>query len=200
MSNIIVFYDTEFTTWEGALQSDWGGPGQYRELVQIGALRFNLDTLEEMEEFLILVKPVKNPQLSAFFTELTGITQDEVDRDGLDFADAYRSFRLFCGRAATACYGWDAKVMRENLGFNNMPATAEEFDSLNIGPWFKEYGKPYGVADNTNSGKLAATVGAKIKSIQEHNALHDARSIAAAYRFLMQNGAADFFPARKKAV
>lgn len=189
MSNIIVFYDTEFTTWEGALQSDWGGPGQFRELVQIGALRFDLDTLEEQEEFLILAKPVKNPQLSAFFTELTGITQEEVDRDGLDFPDAYHAFRLFVGRSPTVCYGWDARVMRENLGFNNMPADIAEFDSFNIGPFFREAGKPYGVTEKTNSGKLAATVGAKIKSIQEHNALHDARSIAAAYRFLMQNGA-----------
>jgi hypothetical protein len=40
-----------------------------------------------------------------------------------------------------------------------------------------------------NSGKLASVLGAPMDGIQEHNALHDARSIAAAYRFLVQHGA-----------
>ncbi len=200
MSNVVVFYDTEFTTWEGAMDNDWGGPGQYREMVQIGAVRFDLDRLMEKEEFLVLIKPVKNPVVSDFFTRLTGIKQAEIDKDGLNFSDAYRAFRKFLGSDATCCYGWDARVMRENLGFNNMPNAEAEFDSANIGPWFKDVGKPYGVHDKTNSGKLASTVGAEIKSIQEHNALHDSRSIAAAYRFLIQKGAKDFFPQRRKAV
>lgn len=193
MSNTVIFYDTEFTTWEGAMERDWGNPGEYREIVQIGAIRFDLDTMTEEEEFLILVKPQKNPVLSDFFVKLTGITNESVKKGGVLFPEAHEKFRAFAGPAQTACYGWDAKVMRENLGFNNLPNTEAQFDSLNIGPWFKEVGKPYGIQHNTNSGKLAATLGAPINSIQEHNALHDARSIAAAYRFLMQKGVVPFF-------
>ena len=189
----IVFYDTEFTTWEGAMARDWSGPNEYRELVQIGAIRFGLDSLEEKEEFLVLSRPVKNPVLSDFFTTLTGITNEDLARDGLSFSDAYAQFRTFCGDTPTACYGWDARVMRENLVFNNMSATKADFDSFNIGPWFMETGAPYGVKQGVNSGKLAATVGAPMASIQEHNALHDARSIAAAYRFLIGKGAASPF-------
>ncbi len=185
----VIFYDTEFTTWEGAMDRDWSGPNEYRELVQIGALRFNLETLEEGEEFLILVKPVKNPALSDFFTQLTGISNADVANDGLSFPDAYRQFKAFIGNQLTSCYGWDARVMRENLVFNTMPATEAEFDSFNIGPWFHDAGAPYGIRQGVNSGKLAATVGAAMSSIQEHNALHDARSIAAAYRFLIGKGA-----------
>jgi hypothetical protein len=36
-----------------------------------------------------------------------------------------------------------------------------------------------------------------MKSIQEHNALHDSRSIAAAYRFLIQKGAKNPFAGAK---
>ncbi len=189
----VVFYDTEFTTWPGAMENDWSEPGQYREIVQIGAVRFDLDTLEEGDEFDILVKPEKNPVVSDFFTGLTGITQKEIDENGVPFPDAYRLFTAFIGADKTCCYGWDAGVMRENLGWNGMPDAPENFDSLNIGPWFKSEGQPFGVQDKTNSGHLAASVGAPMKTIQEHNALHDVRSIAAAYRFLKEKGVKDFF-------
>ncbi len=189
MKNIITFYDTEFTTWEGAMERDWSGPGEYRELVQIGAVKFDLDSLQELEEFLVLVKPVKNPVLSDFFTQLTGITNKEIAKDGLPFPEAYKQFRRFMGEAPNACFGWDARVMRENLGFNGLPAAEQDFDSFNICPWFKEAGAPFGIKGRINSGKLAATLGAPMKVIQEHNALHDARSIAASFRFLMQKGA-----------
>lgn len=32
-----VIFDTEYTTWEGAADRDWTGPGEHREVVQIGA-------------------------------------------------------------------------------------------------------------------------------------------------------------------
>jgi inhibitor of KinA sporulation pathway (predicted exonuclease) len=195
----IIFYDTEFTAWEGSRERDWTGPGEARELVQIGAIRFDLGTLEEKEEFLILVKPVKNPLLSGYFTQLTGITNAELEKDGVSFTAAYKRFRAFMGKTGTACFGGDAKVMRENLGWNNMPATETEFDSFNICPWFKETGAPYGIKGNVNSGKLAALLGAPMKSIQEHNALHDARSIAAAYRFLVNKGVQSPFGGLKAA-
>ncbi|MDE2336304.1 MAG: exonuclease domain-containing protein [Alphaproteobacteria bacterium] len=189
----VVFYDTEFTTWPGAMENGWREPGQYREIAQIGAVRFNLDTMREEDEFDILVKPVKNPVVSDFFTELTGIAQKDIDEKGVSFPDAYRLFTAFIGADKTCCYGRDADVMRENLGWNGMPHAPENFDSLDIGPWFKCEGKPFGVQEKTNSGRLAAALGAPMSAIQEHNALHDARSIAAAYRFLKGKGVKDFF-------
>jgi inhibitor of KinA sporulation pathway (predicted exonuclease) len=189
MTDTIVFYDTEYTTWEGAMENDWSAPGQYRELVQIGAVRFDLDSLEEMGEFLVLIRPKRNPVLSDFFIQLTGITNDDIAREGLDFAEAYEKFLGFLGGAPNACFGHDGKVVRENLGFNGMPDSLAAFDSFNICPWFKEAGAPFGIRGKINSGKLAATLGAPMQAIQEHNALHDARSIAAAYRFLVRKGA-----------
>ena len=190
MANTIVFYDTEFTSWKGAVQNNWSEPGQYREIVQIGALRFDLDTLETGAEFLILIKPRKNPVLSDYFIDLTGINNEAVAREGLDFAEGWQRFDAFLSGAVSACYGGDDFVMRENFGFNGMPDGPETFSSFNIGPWFKEEGARFGVEPTTNSGALAKSVGVEMEmdTIQEHNALHDARSIAAAYRFMVQNG------------
>lgn len=188
MPRTVVFYDTEFTTWEGAMQADWSLPGQYRELVQIGAIRFDLDSFTETDEFQILVKPVKNPLVSDYFTNLTGITNADISSHGVSFPDAWHAFIAFVQGNATACFGGDAGVMRENLGWSGMPAAPEDFDSFNIAPWFLEEGARFGIRPGINSGKLAATLGAPIDVIQEHNALHDARSIAASYRFLVQHG------------
>lgn len=190
MGRTVVFYDTEFTTWEGAMQANWSLPGQYRELVQIGAIRFDIDRFQEIDEFQVLIKPVKNPVVSNFFTSLTGITNGHIEAEGVPFPDAYHAFSAFVQGDVTACYGGDAAVMRENLGWAGMPDGDEDFDSLNIAPWFMDKGASFGIRPGINSGKLAATVGAPMDSIQEHNAVHDARSIAAAYRFLVQHGAA----------
>ena len=37
--NAFVFYDTEYTSWEGAMQRNWSGPNEHRELVQLSAIR-----------------------------------------------------------------------------------------------------------------------------------------------------------------
>jgi hypothetical protein len=37
--NAFVFYDTEYTSWEGAMQRNWSGLDEHRELVQLSAIR-----------------------------------------------------------------------------------------------------------------------------------------------------------------
>lgn len=186
----VVFFDTEFTSWEGAWQANWSLPGQYREIVQIGAARFDVDTFKIIDEFVVTAKPVKNPVLSDYFINLTGITNEEVTETGLDYLEAMRRFRAYVGADPAASYGGDSEVLNENFGFHNVD---DRFDDLNIAPWFHEHGAAYGLVPSLNSGALAKTLGVSIDSIQEHNALHDVRSIAGAYTFLRHKGVADFF-------
>lgn len=193
MSEQVIIYDTEYTTWPGALQNGWSEPWQHREIVQIGAIRIDLGDMREIDTLDILIRPVRNPQLSDYFTQLTGITQAQVDMQGMNFPDAYHRFMTFCGGLPRAAYGNDAQIVRDNLRLHAMPASEDEFSGLDIGPWFMTHGAAYGVKKGVNSGKLAATVGAPIPSSNEHNAVHDARSIAAAYGFLIQKGADKFF-------
>src|SRR5436190_9974585 len=115
MSSFVVF-DLEFTSWPGALEQDWGAPGQLREVVQIGALRLSEDC-SVLEEYETLVRPVVNPQLSPYFTELTGITQESVDQDGILPAQALGEFLGFCQGQTVLSYGNDMVVLGENLGW-----------------------------------------------------------------------------------
>lgn len=191
MSDTVVIYDTEFTTWEGALQCGWSEPWMHRELVQIAAIRYRLDDMSALDQLDVLVKPVINSELSDYFTQLTGVTQADVAQHGLDFPDAHDRLCRFIGDTPAWAYGTDDEVVRENQHLHKMP---QDFHSLNIGPWFMEHGKPFGIVKGVNSGRLAKTLGIDaIEGAGEHNALYDVRSIAAAYRNLTQKHGAPAF-------
>lgn len=196
MTKEIVFYDMEFTTWEGAKENRWSGPGQHREIVQIGAVRFDVDTLEEKESFEVFVRPVINPVLSDFFVRFTGISNEQVKAEGLSFEAAFTRFTEFCGDRLKVCYGWDNDVMRENCRLNNKAEWEKNYSGQSIAPWFAEQGIDI---EKVNSGKLAKTLGIDL-AVAEHNALEDVRSICAAFRFLVERGADNPFLDNKKQV
>lgn len=191
VSTFVVF-DLEFTSWKGALEQDWGAPGQFREIVQIGALRLDQDC-SVVEEYEILVKPVVNPVLSDYFTELTGISQEAVDQEGVPAAEALGEFLGFCRGQSVLSYGNDMMVLGENVGWAR--ARGEEVKNgylgahfLNIRPWVNT------LAPRTatlNVGRLwQALELPRPAAGNEHAALFDCHSFAAALRHLCAEGAA----------
>lgn len=80
MLNVV---DVEATCW-----SEQPPPGQVNEIIEIGLSVVDLDTLERVGKHRILVKPERS-QISPFCTELTGLTQAEVD-GGVSFEQACR--------------------------------------------------------------------------------------------------------------
>ncbi len=88
--NFIIF-DLEATCWRGR------PPSKVQEIIEIGAIFIN--GYGEVEgAFNRFVRPILNPNLSAFCQELTSIRQEEVDRASLfpqvieDFQDWGRMF------------------------------------------------------------------------------------------------------------
>lgn len=75
--------DVEATCWEGKRP-----PGAVSEIIEIGLTVVDLDAGRRTGRHRILVKPARST-VSPFCTELTGLTQAEVDT-GLDFAAACR--------------------------------------------------------------------------------------------------------------
>lgn len=53
-------------------------PRDESEIIEIGAVLVDPDTLAPQDEFQTFVRPVLHPTLTAFCTELTSITQDQV--------------------------------------------------------------------------------------------------------------------------
>jgi len=184
---MIVVYDLEFTAWDGSMAERWLRPGQFREVVQIGAVKLDAVTLDEVAEFEILVKPRLNPALSPYFESLTGVATAEVARRGVDFLDAYQRFVEFAAHAQTAAFGRDDLVFAENFalyGIRNPPPPPAY---MNVAPWLRANG-----LEPRHAGDVAEAAGANLPG-HKHDALFDARSVALGIRTLVARGATNPF-------
>ncbi|GAB7110365.1 3'-5' exonuclease [Streptomyces phaeofaciens JCM 4814] len=75
--------DVEATCWDGQPP-----PGSVNEIIEIGLTVVDVAARRRVSRHRILVRPGRS-RVSAFCTELTGLTQAEVDR-GVSFAEACR--------------------------------------------------------------------------------------------------------------
>src|SRR5450432_1068622 len=116
----ITIFDLEYTAWECSMARHWLTPGEFREVVQIGAVKLAADSFSVQAEFDMLVRPRINPALSPYFEKLTGIPGDRVARQGEDFAIAYARFLDFAGGDPIAAFGHDERVLEDNIRLYGM--------------------------------------------------------------------------------
>jgi inhibitor of KinA sporulation pathway (predicted exonuclease) len=182
----VVIYDLEWTSWPGFLDSNWTLPGKHREILQIGAVRLDVAAgFAELAAVDILVRPRINSDLSPFIIDLTGLTQDRIDRDGVPFADALTGFSAFVGDAEIASWGPDGDVIAENC----------DLAGLARPPWFargRDIRTPvsthFGFAGpQVASSDLPNRLGLAVEG-RAHDALFDARCVAAALARLRAQG------------
>lgn len=188
MQHTLVIFDTEFTAWPGSQDRGWSESWEFRELIQIAAVKLSVSEngVEILSSFNELVRPQRNPELSGYITELTGISQIMVDEMGVDFASALSQFHDFCEKGKLACFAWgnDPVILTENCQLNelSMPGFASGFYNL----------KQLALALNLDgaalsSGELATHFGLSLSGHQ-HNALYDVRSLAGALKVWTQSG------------
>jgi len=184
----VVIFDLEFTAWEGSLESRWARPGEYTEVVQIGAVKLDGADLKEIDAFEMLVKPRINPELSVYFTTLTGITKERLRSHGVDFITAYRAFLDFVGEAQLWAFGRDDMIFEGNLkryGWSSL--TTPPYTNAII--WFAMNGVDL---KGKHACDVAEMAGAEFAG-RKHDALDDARSVAAGLRHLITKGAPNPF-------
>ena len=111
--------DTEFTAWKGSLENNWSKDGEYKELVQISAYKVTKvhNRLEILDKIDLYILPKYNNILSEYFINLTGIKQDFLNKNGIDFINALKKFYEFCekGQLCIYSYGYDYNIINENL-------------------------------------------------------------------------------------
>ncbi|MGF1624077.1 MAG: exonuclease domain-containing protein [Alphaproteobacteria bacterium] len=184
-----VLFDLEMTAWEGSLASGWSRPGECREVIQIGAVRLGPGpALVEEGAFTCLVRPVRNPVLSDYIVALTGITQGAVEAHGLAFSDAQARFDAFIGNdeRPVYCNGGDREILLENAGWNGLAPSRHAGRMFNIR---RHLGALLNVGDTLfHSTDVAALAGSTAASGRGHDALGDARTIAAGLRLLIRDG------------
>lgn len=83
----ILVVDIEATCWEGTKPE-----GMENDIIEIGACLLDIATGEISDVAGIMVKPERS-MVSPFCTQLTTITQEQVDREGISFREACKILR-----------------------------------------------------------------------------------------------------------
>ena len=98
LPDTFIILDTEYTSWKGSQERNWSKENEYKELVQIAAIKIKKTqkTLKLVKKINIYVKPKKNPQLSDYFINLTNISQETIDKKGIKFKEAMKKIYIFC--------------------------------------------------------------------------------------------------------
>lgn len=185
----VVVFDLEWTAWEGSRERGWSGPNEEREIIEIGAVKLDgADGLREIMEFDILVRPRRNPIVSDYFTNLTGITQTLIDNEALPFREAIVLFEGFAGYtdAPILSFSQDAEVLRHNCALNDLPCPFPETRFHDIAP---QIAAAAGLRPGSFSTSDLPAIFAFPPPARAHRALGDARCIAETLRQLYGTGA-----------
>lgn len=174
-----VFLDLEYC-YPG-MTKERGRPSESekRQVVQIAAIRFDANTGTERASFDVLTKPIYEKVLPDFFVELTAITQEMLERSGIEFPRALEQLVSFCGRDPVWTFNADWGVLRQNCGFFGIPFPFETKPFVKVKALLPQWGIDQ---DAYSSGTLHQAAGITMSG-HVHNALFDVRSMAAAVHF-----------------
>lgn len=109
----LLVIDVEATCWDGKPPA-----GEQSEIIEIGLCTVDIKTLSKLEKLSIIVKP-RASRVSEFCTELTGLTQQRVDSEGISIERACDELERLHGskRHAWASYGdYDRTQFQRQLG------------------------------------------------------------------------------------
>lgn len=175
-------YDLEYTAWAGSWERGWSGPGEHREIVQIGAVRVD-SAFRELASLCLLVRPRINPVLSAYFTDLTAITQARLETEGMDIEAALDVLQAFAGPdLPMLSNGADAAVLAENC---RLAGLTYPFDNRTID--VHDELRAASGRDHLFSADLPDLFGLEVTG-RGHDALADARAVAGALRKVRLGG------------
>ena len=187
-----IIYDIEYTAWEGSLQRNWSFDFEEQEVIQIGAVMIEFDTidLQIISTFNEFVKPTINPNLSNYISNLTGIYQTHMDHHGLDLNDALSKFEVFCdcGSLCTFSWGNDANLVRKNAKLVGIEFPMFLENTIDISARLPAAIGKYDLT--VSSGTLHQSVGLNLK-LRNHDALDDSKSIFETLRSLHKQGKLD---------
>ncbi len=167
-----VIIDLEYTSWEGTHGRLWGGSDEYREIIDIGAILVDPTTNSILEELQIFSRPTINPALSPYISELTGISQLDIDTKGVPYETAHNNLFAFIGDEKLVYFnGWDGSVIRENALLNNLTVSDEQYSRLlNLRPMLS---RDMGVAEDT----IVSSELSEDHTLTAHRAVDDAKKI-----------------------
>lgn len=189
-----VIFDTEYIADKGMKEEGFCG-WQNREVIQIAALKVD-NNLQVVDKLNIYITPKLHKKIPQYFVDLTGIDDEIMLKNGMNFEDAYKVFKSFVGEDVCYSHGWnfdkendsDGVVMREMLKIYNV-IDEKQPDYKNIAYWFRDKYIEKGIkVEMQSSGEIATILGEedelKQLCLQAHNAYYDVCSILIGLRKL----------------
>ena len=173
-----VVLDLEATCWEK------GTRPQLQETIEFGAVRIEGPELSIASEFARFVRPVQEPELSEFCTQLTSITQADVDAAEY-FNIVFEEFDAWSAGARIVTWGaYDVGQLEYDCRRYGMKLPERFRDFINAKKDFAKAMemKPCGMSRALELLEipLAGT---------HHRGIDDARNIAKIVRVLVERGA-----------
>ncbi len=180
-----VICDCEYTAREGSLARSWSNTNEDPEIIAIGAVKLCVDGEDLIlgPEFDVLVTPTLRPRLSAYTTQLTGITQASLDENGLEFSTAMTEFCRYIGRCPRACSNEDDwSVLERNCEINQLKNPRSKRMFLNLRPLLAKCLDLPRESDKLHSHRLCSLGSAGEFADHPrgtpHNALDDGKAVA----------------------
>lgn len=171
-----IIWDLECTTWPGAFQRGWSGPGEHREIIQMAAAILDTKNLVVLETFEVIVKPERNPILAEYCVDLTGVTQERINGDGIAFPLALRLFYEWAGEHSLYSFGgsgFDLEIIIENCELHGIECPFDPSRFFDTRKVFQAYGIP---AEKFSSGTIM-TAFDKPNRQNPHDALNDVKNV-----------------------
>jgi DNA polymerase III epsilon subunit-like protein len=190
-----IIFDCEFLCLEGSQRRFWCGADDPDPVIaQIGAVMLGLeDDFPLVDTYRTYVKPIdrfgNRYAVDPFFTKLTGITEDAVEREGIALEEALVRLDRWSNGARFWSWGKDELNMVAiscYVAGIAPPIPARRFD--NAVKLVIAAGMPIEDIGKTRSNTLADYYGVAHPPLKGHDALDDALSVAYAAQYLLKTG------------
>lgn len=190
-----IIFDCEFLCLEGSQRRFWCAAHDPDPVIaQIGAVKLGLEGgFPLLETYKVLISPVdrhgRRYAIDPFFTRLTGITEENIEAEGVPLQDALSSFDSFSEGAQ--CWSWgkdelNMMAISTYVAGIQPPMPACRFD--NAVRLLLAAGMPVEDLAKTPSNSLADYYGVEHPPLQGHDALDDALSVSYALQHLLRSG------------
>ncbi|UKP00269.1 3'-5' exonuclease [Nostoc sp. UHCC 0870] len=149
---------------------------QEMEIIEIGSVMVEAQTLMVIDEFQTFIKPVRYPVLTDFCKLLTSITQTQVD-NAPGYVEAIAMLKQWLSKYPNAVFGswgdYDRNQFKQDSKFHNVPFPIA-YPHINLKQQFSDaqgLPKRYGMA------QALQLVGIELEGTH-HRGIDDARNIA----------------------
>lgn len=176
----IIIWDTEYTSWEWSLDTKWSRNNEFREVVEIWAIKVDTKTFEILDIFHVFVNPIINHTLSDYFMNLTWIKQKIIDSKWRDFWIVLKDFEKWSEWLDAYSFWNDELVIAENCWLNKISFPFRWNMFRNARDIFKSF---WIDAYKFNSWTIHKAVWIESNE-KEHTALGDAKNIVNSMRKL----------------